>query len=49
MKLPTKKSVGVGAKDNPFLHFSEILGFKKIRDTFCTDFVNYFVEILRIK
>ncbi len=34
---------------NFFLHFFEILDFTKIWKTLCTDFVNYFVEILRIK
>ncbi len=31
------------------LHFFGILGFKKIWETLCTDFINYYVEILRIK
>ncbi len=31
------------------LDFVEILGFKKICETFCRDFSKYFVEILRIK
>ncbi len=34
---------------NVFLHFFEMLGFKKIWEIFCTAFVNYFMKILRIK
>ncbi len=34
---------------NFFLRFFEIVSFKEIWETFCTDFVNYFVEILRMK
>ncbi len=35
---------------NPFYVFFEIfLSLKEIWETFCTDFMNYFVEILRMK
>ncbi len=32
-----------------FKNFFEILGCKEIWETFCTDFVNYFIEILRMR
>ncbi len=30
--------------DNFFLHFFEILSFKEICETFCTEFVNYLLK-----
>ncbi len=35
--------------DNFFNIFFEMLRFKKIWKTFCTDFVNYFAEIMGIE
>ncbi len=31
-----------------FTFFDIFLGFKEIWETFCTDFVNYFLQILRM-